>query len=136
VLTLMVAQAFLFNAVFFTYGLVLTKAYHIADSSCRRLHPAARAGQSARPHAARPFVRHCGPPPHDRRHLWPAGLLLAATAWAFHAGLFTATTQTAAWIAIFFTASAAASRLPHRQRNIPAGNPRHGDCRCSTPSAR
>ena len=31
-LMLMVAQAFLFNAVFFTYGLVLTKFYHVADA--------------------------------------------------------------------------------------------------------
>ena len=31
-LALMVAQAFLFNAVFFTYGLVLTKFYHVADA--------------------------------------------------------------------------------------------------------
>lgn len=31
-LTLMVAQAFLFNAVFFTYGLVLTKFYHIQEN--------------------------------------------------------------------------------------------------------
>jgi MFS family permease len=38
-----------------------------------------------------------------------AGLLLAGTAWGFHAGIFTAWTQTAAWIAIFFFASAAAS---------------------------
>ncbi|MDQ2762705.1 MAG: sugar porter family MFS transporter, partial [Pseudomonadota bacterium] len=30
-LSLMVAQAFLFNAVFFTYGLVLTKFYHIEE---------------------------------------------------------------------------------------------------------
>ena len=31
-LTLMVAQAFLFNAVFFTYGLVLSTFYHVQDS--------------------------------------------------------------------------------------------------------
>jgi MFS family permease len=38
-----------------------------------------------------------------------AGVLLAATAWGFYAGIFTAWTQTGAWIAIFFFASAAAS---------------------------
>ena len=31
-LALMVAQSFLFNAVFFTYGLVLSKFYHISEA--------------------------------------------------------------------------------------------------------
>jgi MFS family permease len=38
-----------------------------------------------------------------------AGILLAATAWLFHAELLTAQTQTVAWTIIFFVASAAAS---------------------------
>jgi MFS family permease len=38
-----------------------------------------------------------------------AGILLAVTAWLFHAGLLTAQTQTLAWTVIFFIASAAAS---------------------------
>src|SRR5438270_3189096 len=38
-----------------------------------------------------------------------AGILLALTAWLFHAGLLTAQTQTLAWTIIFFIASAAAS---------------------------
>jgi MFS family permease len=107
--TLMVAQAFLFNAVFFTYGLVLTKAYHI---------PNARVGVYILPLALGNFM---GPlllghffDSIGRRRMITGtfgltGLLLAATAWAFGAGLFTAWTQTAAWVAIFFVASAAAS---------------------------
>jgi MFS family permease len=43
----MVAQAFLFNAVFFTYGLVLTKFYHIQE---------ARAGVYILPLAAGNFL--------------------------------------------------------------------------------
>ena len=38
-----------------------------------------------------------------------SGILLALTAWLFHAGLLTAETQTIAWTIIFFIASAAAS---------------------------
>src|SRR6202030_2075672 len=38
-----------------------------------------------------------------------AGILLALTAWLFRAGMLTAQTQTLAWTAIFFVASAAAS---------------------------
>jgi MFS family permease len=107
--TLMVAQAFLFNAVFFTYGLVLTKAYHI---------PNARVGVYILPLALGNFM---GPlllghffDNIGRRRMIAGtfgltGLLLAATAWGFGDGVFTAWTQTAAWVAIFFVASAAAS---------------------------
>jgi MFS family permease len=38
-----------------------------------------------------------------------SGLLLALSAWAFHAGILNATTQTAFWCVIFFFASAGAS---------------------------
>jgi len=38
-----------------------------------------------------------------------AGLLLAVTGWLFYKGVLTAETQTFAWSAIFFVASAAAS---------------------------
>src|ERR1700688_3071619 len=49
-----------------------------------------------------------------RRKMWAviyalAGVLLALTAWLFRAGMLTAQTQTLAWTAIFFVASAAAS---------------------------
>ena len=107
--TLMVAQAFLFNAVFFTYGLVLTKAYHV---------PSARIGVYVLPLALGNLMG-----PLLLGHLFDSigrrrmiagtyalsGILLAATAAGFSYGLFTAWTQTAAWVAIFFVASAAAS---------------------------
>jgi len=107
--SLMAAQAFLFNAVFFTYGLVLTKAYHV---------PGARIGLYVLPLAIGSFMG-----PVCLGHLFDSigrrrmiagtyglsGALMAATAWAFHAGLLDATTQTLCWVAIFFVASAAAS---------------------------
>ena len=107
--TLMVAQAFLFNAVFFTYGLVLTKAYHV---------PNERIGVYVLPLALGNLMG-----PLLLGHLFDSigrrrmiagtyalsGILLAATAAGFSYGLFTAWTQTAAWVAIFFVASAAAS---------------------------
>ena len=31
--TLMIAQSFLYNAIFFTYALVLTKFYHVTDNA-------------------------------------------------------------------------------------------------------
>jgi MFS family permease len=106
---LMTAQAFLFNAVFFTYGLVLATFYHV---------PNARTGLYILPLAAGNFL---GPillgPLFDsvgRRKMITgtyavAGLMLIAVAVAFGMGIFTAWTQTIAWMAIFFVASAAAS---------------------------
>ncbi len=108
-LTLMVAQAFLFNAVFFSYGLVLAKFYGVAEG---------RVGYFLVPLALGNF---CGPlllgPLFDTvgRRVMIAGTfglsaaLLAGTAVLFGAGTLTATTQTGAWMVIFFFASAAAS---------------------------
>jgi MFS family permease len=109
VLTLMAAQAFLFNAVFFTYGLVLTSAYHVKDDMIGAYILPLALGNLAGPI----MLGHLFDTVGRRRMIagtyCAAGILLAATAYGFHAGLFTALTQTAAWIAIFFVASAAAS---------------------------
>jgi len=108
-LALMVAQAFLFNAVFFTYGLVLARFYHIDE---------ARAGIYILPLAAGNFLG-----PLLLGHLFDtvgrkkmiagtyglSGVLLIAVAMLFGMGVLTAWTQTFCWMAIFFVASAAAS---------------------------
>jgi MFS family permease len=108
-LVLMIAQAFLFNAVFFTYGLVLAKFYGI---------PETRAGIYLVPLAIGNFMGplllgHLFDTVGRRRMIagtfLVSGVLLAATAWLFALDVLTAWTQTAAWIAIFFFASAAAS---------------------------
>jgi MFS family permease len=109
VTVLMAAQAFLYNALFFTYALVLTRFYHVAP---------ARAGIFLLPLAVGNFL---GPvllgrlfDTIGRRKMIAAtygiaGLLLAATGYMFATGALDATTQTLAWAAIFFFASAAAS---------------------------
>jgi MFS family permease len=108
-LTLMVAQAFLFNAVFFTYGLVLTNFYHIQE---------ARAGVYILPLAVGNFLG-----PLLLGHLFDtvgrkrmiagtyglAGVMLVVVAVLFGMDVLTAWTQTACWIGVFFVASAAAS---------------------------
>jgi MFS family permease len=108
-LALMTAQAFLFNAVFFSYGLVLATFHGVA---------ATRTGLFLLPLAVSNFL---GPlllgPLFDTvgRRIMIAGtyaaggLLLFATAVAFGLDLFSAWTQTVAWMLIFFFASAAAS---------------------------
>ncbi len=107
--TLMVAQAFLYNAVFFTYGLVLTHFYNV---------PAQRVGAYVLPFALANF---CGPlllgtwfDTIGRRKMISgtfaaSALLMLLTAALFAAGQLSALAQTAAWMVIFFFASAAAS---------------------------
>jgi MFS family permease len=107
--SLMCAQAFLYNAVFFTYALVLTRYYRVSE---------ARVGLFLLPFAAGNFL---GPlllgPLFDRvgrRVMITAtyaltGVLIVATGGLFIAGVLNSLSQTAAWSVVFFFASAAAS---------------------------
>ncbi|AKC70881.1 MFS transporter [Pandoraea oxalativorans] len=108
-LTLMMAQAFCYNAIFFTYALVLTDFYAV---------PAASVGWYLLPFAAGnvlgPIVLGRAFDVLGRRVMISAtyavsGVLLALSGWAFAQGWLTTATQTIAWSVIFFFASAAAS---------------------------
>jgi len=108
-LALMAAQAFFYNAIFFTYALILTDFYGV---------PADRVGWYILPFAAGNFL---GPVLIGR--LFDAlgrrimitftytisGVLLAATGYLFMDDLISVETQTICWMVIFFFASAAAS---------------------------
>jgi MFS family permease len=108
-LALMTAQAFLYNAIFFTYALVLSDFYGV---------PADRIGWYILPFA---FGNVLGPlllgrlfdtlgrKPMIAITYTLSGLLLIGSGWLFWQGLLDARTQTAAWMTIFFFASAAAS---------------------------
>ncbi|AQG99695.1 MULTISPECIES: MFS transporter [Caballeronia] len=108
-LTLMTAQAFFYNAIFFTYALVLTDFYHV---------PGDHIGWYVLPFAAGNFL---GPlllgrlfDVLGRRRMIAftyamSGVLLTISGWMFMHGMLTVTTQTIAWMVIFFFASAAAS---------------------------
>ena len=73
VLALMVSQAFFYNAIFFTYALVLTRFYEVDAAHGRALHRAVRARQRARAAAARAAVRPHRPARDDRGHLRALG---------------------------------------------------------------
>lgn len=108
-LVLMTAQAFLFNAVFFTYGLVLAKFYGVPENKAGVFLVPLALGNFLGPLLLGHFFDTIG-----RRRMIAgtfalSGVLLMATALVFGLDLFTAWTQTFAWIAIFFVASAAAS---------------------------
>lgn len=108
-LALMVAQAFFYNAIFFTYALLLVKFYGVA---------AGRVGYYLLPFAAGNVL---GPLLIGKlfdtigRKIMIActyagsGILLAITGWLFQAGDLNAETQTACWTVIFFIASCASS---------------------------
>lgn len=108
-LALMVSQAFFYNAIFFTYALVLVTFYAL---------PAQKVGLYLFPFALGNFV---GPlllgrlfDVIGRKQMITltyvlSGALLALSGILFQQGLLTARTQAIAWTVIFFVASAAAS---------------------------
>jgi MFS family permease len=108
-LALMTAQAFFYNAIFFTYALVLTDFYHV---------PSADVGWYLLPFAVGNFFGPLilgrlfdtvGRRPMIAFTYIASGVLLVASGILFVRGAITAEWQTAAWMAIFFFASAAAS---------------------------
>jgi MFS family permease len=108
-LALMIAQAFFYNAIFFTFALVLSDFYGIAANQI---------GWYILPFAAGNFL---GPlllgrlfDTLGRRAMITltygiSGLLLALSGYLFAIGVLSAQTQTIAWMVIFFFASPAAS---------------------------
>ena len=108
-ISLLLAQAFLYNSIFFSYGMILTKFHGVdADDVGLFMLPFA-AGNFLGPLLLGRYFDHWG-----RRVMIPAtyalsGVLLLATGGLFWAGMLDATTQTIAWSIVFFFASAAAS---------------------------
>jgi MFS family permease len=108
-LSLMVAQAFFYNAIFFTYALVLTDFYGIrADRVGWYLLPFA-AGNFLGPLLLGRLFDTLGRRPMIAFTYAASGVLLAVSGWLFMRGVLSAEGQTVAWMIIFFFASAAAS---------------------------
>ena len=108
-LALMAAQAFFYNAIFFTYALVLTDFYGIrADHVGWYLLPFA-AGNFLGPVLLGHLFDTVGRRPMIALTYALSGVLLAGSGYLFAIGVLSATGQTVAWMVIFFFASAAAS---------------------------
>ena len=108
-LSLMAAQAFFYNAIFFTYALVLTDFYGIpADHIGWYLLPFA-AGNFLGPVVLGRLFDTVGRRPMIATTYALSGVLLAGAGYLFALGILSATGQTIAWMVIFFFASAAAS---------------------------
>jgi MFS family permease len=108
-LSLFTGQAFLYNAIFFTYALVLTKIYGVGSGSVGLyLLPFAVGNFCGRLFLGRLFDS-IGRKPMIAGTYILSGVLLIITGLLFRAGTLNATTQTVAWCVIFFFASAGAS---------------------------
>jgi MFS family permease len=106
---LMAAQAFCYNAVFFTYALILQKFYAVQSSDIGWFMLPFAAGNFLGPLVLGKLFDTLG-----RRLMITvtyalSGILMALTGWLFALGWLDAMQQTLAWTVIFFVASAAAS---------------------------
>jgi MFS family permease len=108
-LALFTGQAFLYNAIFFTYALVLTEIYGVGpDNVGWYLIPFA-IGNFLGPFLLSRFFDSVGRKPMIAGTYILSGVLLIITGVMFNAGILNAVTQTIAWCVIFFFASAGAS---------------------------
>jgi MFS family permease len=108
-LALMVAQAFFYNAIFFTYALVLTTFYGIPSEHVGWYILPFAGGNVLGPILLGRLFDTLGRRPMIAFTYLMSGLLLALTGWLFAQGMLSAREQTFAWSVIFFFASAAAS---------------------------
>jgi MFS family permease len=108
-LALMISQAFFYNAIFFTYALVLTRFHGVAEGKVALYIFPFALGNVLGPLLLGPLFDRVG-----RRRMIAltyvlSGVGLALTGWAFMQGWLDARSQALCWSAVFFLASAAAS---------------------------
>jgi MFS family permease len=108
-LVLMGSQAFFYNAIFFSYAIVLTRFFAVpADAIGWYILPFAL-GNFIGPLTLGPLFDIVGRKPMIAATYAMSGIMLAVVGLLFRNGLLSADAMTACWSAIFFFASAAAS---------------------------
>jgi MFS family permease len=108
-LSLMSAQAFFYNAIFFSYALVLTRFYGVSAAGVGWYILPFALGNFLGPLALGPLFDLVGRKPMIGVTYALSGVLLAVVGWLFRENLLTAAQLTGCWTLIFFFASAAAS---------------------------
>jgi MFS family permease len=108
-LTLMATQAFCYNAIFFTYALILTTFFAVPGGSVGWFILPFAAGNFLGPLLLGPLFDTLGRRTMIAATYGLAGVLLALSGYAFAQSWFGAVAQTIAWSVIFFFASAGAS---------------------------
>jgi MFS family permease len=107
--TLMITQSFLYNAIFFTYGLVLEFFFKVPTNDTPYYFMAFAAGNLLGPLTIGRLFDTIGRRKMISGTYLVSGILLVVTAQLFKAGALNAVTQTLCWTVIFFFASAGAS---------------------------
>jgi len=105
----MTSQAFLYNSVFFTYGLILNRFYQVPEDMIGLYFLPLALGNFCGPLLLGALFDSVGRRKMIAGTFGVSGVLLIGTAILFPLGALTAVTQTAAWVLIFFFASTAAS---------------------------
>ncbi|MFH8344643.1 MFS transporter [Streptomyces sp. NPDC018045] len=108
-LALFIGQAFLYNAVTFGFGAILTAFFDVSTSSTGYFFAVMAAGNFLGPLVLGKLFDTVGRRIMISGTYLLAGVLLFATAWLFSGGHLTATTLTACWCVVLFFASAGAS---------------------------
>ena len=108
-LVLMISQAFLYNAIFFTAGLVLGSFFGVPSSSIPYYLVFFALGNLLGPLLLGRLFDQVGRRPMIAGCYLVAGALMALSGYLFYLDLIDATAQTALWVILFFFASAAAS---------------------------
>ncbi len=107
--TLMITQSFLYNAIFFTYALVLVNFYGVSATKVPLYGLAFSIGNLLGPLLLGRLFDTVGRKPMIGGTYLLSGALLLVSSWLFGADVLNATTQTLMWVVIFFFASAGAS---------------------------
>jgi MFS family permease len=106
---LMITQSFLYNAIYFSYALVLKYFFKVPDASVAWYGLAFAVGNLIGPLALGHLFDSIGRRKMISGTYLIAGALLTVSAFLFKAGVLNAFTQTASWVVVFFFASAGAS---------------------------
>src|SRR5581483_9615543 len=107
--TLMISQSFLYNAIFFTYALVLTKVFGVSTGNTEYYFMLFAAGNLIGALTLGRLFDTIGRRKMISATYLVSAVLLAISAILFKAGDLTAITQTIWWCVVFFFASAGAS---------------------------
>ena len=107
-LALMAAQAFFYNAIFFTFSQVLEVYYHVRIQHVGWYMLPFAIGNALGPLILGPLFDRVGRKPMIAGTYAISGILLVASGWLFATGMMSASEQVVAWAVIFFFASSAA----------------------------
>jgi len=107
--SLMITQSFLYNAIFFTYALVLTEFYGVSATKVPLYGLAFSVGNLMGPLLLGPLFDTVGRKKMISGTYIVSGTLLAISGWLFDNNDLTANSQTFIWVVIFFFASSGAS---------------------------